>query len=237
MALSNDQIVRKAVIDAQRHRVRPHNYDVKRNHKIEPAPMTMFTDRMKREGKYGDFSHEVRARMLETGEMIHEAKRKVAESWGYDPGHEVKLYRQHQENLHIDCAEMEIVNAIAEEEASKQDDAFEAALSTLPSNAPKQNELDWIQAHPAMMRSARAGKGTVILLSADDILKAPNGPCPSRSAACQLQHWVNNVSEFYKQIMSEAKKKSSEAAPAEIDLSSEDDSLDELEDLLGGFGK
>jgi len=199
--------------------------------------MNMFCDRMKREGRHAEFMELVRARMAEHGEMINQAKRTVAESWGYDPGHEVKLYRQHMENLHVDSAELAMINEIAEGEAEKIADEFEAALATLPSNSSKQKEIEWIEAHPAMMRSARAGKGANILLTADDILRAPHGACPSRSAACQLQHWVNNVSEFYKQIMSEAKKKSGDTPAADIDANSNDESLDELEDMLGEFGK
>ena len=45
-----------------------------------------------------------------------------------------------------------------------------------------------------------------VLITPDDIHNAPNGPCPSRAAAQQLQHWANRPEQFFKDVLSETKK-------------------------------
>jgi len=85
---------------------------------------------------------------------------------------------------------------------------FEEAVATLPIEASPAVELSWIRSHPAMARQERSpDRGKPILLTAEDILSPPNGCAPSRSAAHELQHWVNSPEEFWKKGYDERRKK------------------------------
>ena len=83
---------------------------------------------------------------------------------------------------------------------------FEDALRELPARADPQKEIEWVKSHPAMTRQDRQKTREHILISADDVWDSSNGPCPSRAAAQQLQHWVNDPKVFYKDYMAEIKR-------------------------------
>jgi len=86
--------------------------------------------------------------------------------------------------------------------------SFAEAVATLPLEATPAIELSWIRSHPAMARQERnPNRGEPILLTADDILSPANGKAPSRSAAHELQHWVNSPEEFWKKGYDERRKK------------------------------
>lgn len=212
----------------------------------EPKVSTMFKQRMAREGRAQELSERVREVIRETGMGYSSALEVVMPQMGYlNQQAEITLYRRHREECLRDSVEASIEAAAelereesrltAEEQAAqKAEEEFEAALATLPANATKARELEWIEAHPAMMRHSRmkaTGKEGPVIITAADVLDAPHGVCPSRAAAVQLQHWANNSTKFFEQIMSEAKKKSSDGAGSAIEGEVEDD-LSEVEGLL-----
>lgn len=87
------------------------------------------------------------------------------------------------------------------------DTTFSQAVQSLPNRAAKAVEMDWVAAHPAMSRLARAvDKTRDVRLTADDILNAPHGPAPSKWAANALQNWVNKPGKFFEVMLSEDKK-------------------------------
>ena len=102
--------------------------------------------------------------------------------------------------------------------ANKRNAPFESAVANLPATASPSVEMDWVKSHPAMTRKDRQ-KNTAdkILITPDDILKAPNGKCPSRSAAQLLQHYANKPDAFFKELLSETKKAKSQEDEAEAE--------------------
>lgn len=113
-------------------------------------------------------------------------------------------------------------------------DDFEKAVAGLPDRAPQAVNLDWISAHPAMARKSRQSSRdnmNEILLTADDVLRAPHGPAPSKAAVYALQHWANHPADFFKAVLSEQKKKTKEGGSSE-GVVEEDVGLDEIERML-----
>jgi len=100
----------------------------------------------------------------------------------------------------------------------KRNAPFETAISDLPPTASPSVEMDWVKSHPAMTRKDRQ-KNTddKILITPDDILNAPNGKCPSRSAAQMLQHYANKPDAFFKELLSETKKAKSQEDEVEAE--------------------
>jgi len=100
----------------------------------------------------------------------------------------------------------------------KRNAPFETAISDLPPTASPSVEMDWVKSHPAMTRKDRQ-KNTEdkILITPDDILNAPNGKCPSRSAAQMLQHYANKPDAFFKELLSETKKAKSQEDEVEAE--------------------
>ena len=210
-----------------------------RDPKTEPPVPQMFRDRMKREGRGEELNAAIREVCAEHGLSYQAALQIVMPRMGFvNTETEIRIYREHRKRLFASAGETEFAEETALERARTEEEELAEALASLPANAPKSRELDWIEAHPAMMRSSRNkangyGSNTVQIL-ADDVLNAPHGPCPSRAAAVQLQHWANNSTKFFEQIMSEAKKKSSDgtgSGGAGVEGAVEDD-LSELDDLL-----
>ena len=216
---------------------------LKRDPKTEPPVATMFRERMAREGRTKELKANVQQVMREHGMGFSAALRVVMPTMGYiNDQAEIRMYRANKEQILIDRVESAIASDVIKEEMSleaeqarKEEEEFELALSKLPANAQRAREIEWIEAHPAMMRQSRmkvAGKTGPVSITAADILDAPHGVCPSRGAAVMLQHWANNAAKFFEQIMSEAKKKSSDGAGSTGgDIEVEDD-LSEVEDLL-----
>lgn len=210
---------------------------LKRDPKTEPPIAAMFRDRMDREGKGPALRAMLRETVESTGMSYSSALQLVMPKIGFiNAETEIRLYREHRRNILASAGETDDAVMAAAERAKTEEDAFFDALATLPANAPKAREIEWIEAHPAMMRSTRNkanGYGSnVVNITADDVLNAPHGLCPSRSAAVQLQHWANNSAKFFEQIMSEAKKKSSDGAGSGSTPGEVEDDLGELEDLL-----
>ncbi len=77
---------------------------------------------------------------------------------------------------------------------------FEVAISGLPATAPEEEILDWIAAHPAMVRHIWMEEEEIIL-TAKDVLEAPHGSAPCRIAATRLQYFVNRPEKFYDKLL------------------------------------
>jgi hypothetical protein len=110
-------------------------------------------------------------------------------------------------------------------------ETFEDAVAGLPDKAPAQANLDWIQSHPAMSRKARMKNNLEsVLISPGDILHAPHGKAPSKAAVYALQHWANNPSEFFKQMLGEQKKRAESDEGSTVEEA--DPGIAEVEALL-----
>lgn len=81
--------------------------------------------------------------------------------------------------------------------------AFEAAVAALPDKANVADEMDWLRAHPAMVRLAQMKDKTKdVVVTAQDVVGAP-----SKAAVYALIHWSGQPHEFFKMVLSEHKKK------------------------------
>ncbi len=79
---------------------------------------------------------------------------------------------------------------------------FEEAISGLPATAPEEEILDWIAAHPAMVRHIWMEEcDGPIILTVDDVLRPPHGRAPCRIAATRLQYFVNRPEKFYDKLL------------------------------------
>lgn len=113
--------------------------------------------------------------------------------------------------------------------------AFESALRSLPATTTISKELDWISTHSAMNRQDRSpDKLKTILITAEDVLQAANGPAPSQRAVRQLQHWCNTPREFFKQILGEHKKQTEDA---DVRIVDQDENLEDVERMLREFSR
>lgn len=210
---------------------------LRRDKETEPPITRMFLERMERDGRGPEF-RALRRKKLSEGIPASAAYWQAMEEMGYE-GHsqEVKYYRLHKKNLHVHSAEQDLYEQLAKDRKDTIVDDFEQALMLLPVSAPRVEVLEWIEAHPAMMRQDRQGGLEPILITADDILRAPHGRAPSRAAACQLQHWVNRPNEFFKAVMSELKKKASnETSDKDKDDPNAVADLEDINALLESFG-
>lgn len=102
---------------------------------------------------------------------------------------------------------------LAELAKNKPDDSVvdakrEKAENSLPDSAPEAEEWEWIRNHPAMSLRRRGQKASrEVELTVNDILRAPHGPAPSRSAVYQLEHFANHPQEFFKAALAKGKQK------------------------------
>lgn len=183
----------------------------------------LFCLRMKRDGRFQEFQTRYRELKPTFG---NKAKATAMREFGYI-------------NAQVErAAAMQYERTLAARDASKRNaamrgpHAFEVAFAMLPDTAAPKTEMDWIRAHPAMMRKIRA-KDTIatIQLTAQDVLSPPHGQAPSKSAVLALQHWANKPDEFFKMLMTEHKKNSEAAASAEKKVESVAD-LQEVERML-----
>jgi hypothetical protein len=179
----------------------------------------LFKNRMKREGRWTEWLAVLADVKQEMGRLDQATHWEAMRRMGYkSPYIERKKWRKYEalhfkaiafveeERLKREMAEMKRLELeTVEQEQAKID--FETAFIGLPNVAPPNEEWDWIGAHPAMMRQDRApDKLKSVNLTADDVLKAPHGPAPSKRAVNQLQHWCNAPREFYKAMIGVHKK-------------------------------
>ena len=98
-------------------------------------------------------------------------------------------------------------NAALREERKKQE-LWLNEVAALPDSASPASELDWIRNHPAMGRLDRIENRTSdtrVILEVSDIHPV-HGDAPSKAAVSMLQHWCNNPSEFYRNMLTEQRK-------------------------------
>lgn len=94
-------------------------------------------------------------------------------------------------------------NGPTSESRGRADRRFQNVLKQLPDSATAAKELDWIKNHPKMVEHDRSGDPNHrVVLSCKDIKDAP-----SKHAAQALQHWVNRPNEFFKNMLTEDKKR------------------------------
>jgi len=190
----------------------------------------LFSERMKRDGRYKEFVDRVEKRMEEESKTWTGAVWPVMREMGYEgPNQERALYQKLLEASHKTALQTQVQATRNEIREERLRENFELALAELPDTAPVAVEMDWIRAHPAMMRQSRQSSPKQVSISADDVLCPPHGKAPSKGAANALQHWVNHTAEFFKQMLSEHKKKQETQAAQQREM---DEDLDEIEALL-----
>lgn len=195
----------------------------------------MFVERMRREGREQEWYSTVKAVRADReargdsagfSQSTWEAMRKL----GYEgPKQERALYEEYLKREAMGKLRAQIKAEQDEIREEQKAENFEQAVKMLPDHAPTKVEIDWIRAHPAMARRARA-KNNIdpVLIDVDDILCPPHGRAPSKSAVHQLQHWANSPNEFFKQLLAEQKKATGDEAAAKV----VEDDLSEVEQLL-----
>ena len=168
----------------------------------------VFQFRLEREQRLVAFRREVDRLVKETKYRRLEAVKVTQNKFGYTSAiEEREMYRKHLLDSDKTISKERIAEKDKRGRVKKRDEPFESALSSLPSVSSPSATMEWIKSHPAMSRKERSLKGDErILIGSKDILESPNGPCPSRTAAQQLQHWANRPDQFFKDVLSETKK-------------------------------
>jgi hypothetical protein len=205
------------------------------NDMVKPSPKNasvqlLFTKRMERLG-----------RGLELKELIAGIQRR--ENLGYTPARwkavklmgykgatvERKLFAEYIHTLPEEEQEEARNFHIKPENAAA---AFEEAVVKCPvKQASRHVQQAWIESHPAMSRlDLSPNKTKLIVITPEDILSPPHGPCPDQATARNLQHWVNKPGDFRKD--SALKKKEVSSAASESKGVEVDMGLDEVRGLL-----
>ncbi len=194
-----------------------------------PSAIEMFSDRMTREGLRDEFRRRICERMKELGPgSMGKATSEIRKEMGYKGAKEErKLYEEYAANLHKTSLQVAMEKQITEIREEKKVENFEESVRMLPLRAPMSEELEWVRLHPAM---GRGDDDHPTVVTADDILCAPQGKAPSQGAVRLLKHWVKRVDKFFELMMSEQKKMTEESnARSE---GAKDVGLDEVERLL-----
>jgi hypothetical protein len=210
----------------------------------------IFLERMKAEGRYKEYIAKVKARKAETGQGWSVCTWPVMREMGYlgPQGERNAEVERLQKQVEVQAETIQAVRgekvaaSLEEKKLTIRQEAlrrnFEEAVASLPPKAPYQEEIDWIRAHPAMMRQARSHskKGTPVNICADDVLCAPHGKAPSHSAVYMLAHWSNNPAKFFEKILDEHKKLR-DAAGGKVKGATVDHGISEIETLLNSLPK
>ena len=181
------------------------------------------TERLKSEGNYEACIAKSKQLMAAKPMEMSAAIKLAAMEFGYvSPEDERRIWDEKREN--------EIRLGIVRTHPDGTPITFEEVVANLPDKASVKEEIDWIKSHPAMMRKSRMkDKLTEIAITIDDLLML-NGKCPSKSAAVQLQNFVNKPAEFFKATLSENKKISEKGGNEQA--AQRDKGLDEIRALL-----
>jgi hypothetical protein len=165
------------------------------------SPNALFADRMRREGRYNDFKSRMDAYMQEHGVRWGQAVKKVMGEFGYiSPKDE----RQKAAQWEADC----LVHGLKERKGRKafdeeiRLDSIELIIAQLPPTALPSVEMDWIRSNIALVRRALNPAQETVKIFPED-LKG----CPSRAAAIMLINSADDPGDFFKQVLSEHKKK------------------------------
>jgi hypothetical protein len=192
-----------------------------------------FLDRMKFEGRIAGFRKRV-TELMETGAHWSRAHSVTAKEFGkLKLSKEKRLYEERV--FHRTAVDAKIAQERKEITEERKVEDFERAVLTLPKKCAIAESLDWISAHPVMLKEARhTGKEEgrkPVVLSIHDILHAPHGPAPSMGTVTLLQHWARHAHEFFKLMMSEQKKKTDDTGGG-AGRTETDSDLAEVERLL-----
>tara|TARA_Y100000389_G_scaffold92595_1_gene89342 strand:- start:9197 stop:9883 length:687 start_codon:yes stop_codon:yes gene_type:complete len=168
----------------------------------------IFQFRLEREQRLVAFRKEVERLVKETKYRRLDAVKVTQNKFGYTSAKEEReMYRKHLLDSDKTISKERTAERDKRGRVKKRDMPFEEALASLPAVSSPAATMEWIKSHPAMSRKDRSAKGNErILIGPKDILESPNGPCPSRTAAQQLQHWANRPDQFFKDVLSETKK-------------------------------
>jgi hypothetical protein len=192
-----------------------------------PSVTKLFKARMKREGRWREWQDTILAVRKEKGTNLAAATWETMRRMGYE-GSEKE--RELAEEYHLRSLGVTINKEREAINRERLTEDFDEAMRMLPDTALGSTEIDWIRGHPLMCKADRQeGNLKKIIVNATDILQAPNGRAPSKSAVVQLQHWCNAPREFFKQVLSEQKKQTEEAEAQKIEA---DPGIDEIERLL-----
>jgi hypothetical protein len=174
---------------------------------------SLFLRRMKRENSYRDFRKAYRARMAK-GFGEERSMEITLRQFGYKSLQDEIAHYQEWAQVWQEIKERNVTRMVTGKlDAAIEAEEYEKAYRSLPDNAPVAVEMDWIRSHEAMSRfNLQRNKTEEVKITTDDILHAPNGPAPSKAAVIQLIHWANHPGEFFKQVLTEQKKKSDSAA-------------------------
>lgn len=168
----------------------------------------IFEFRLEHEQKLMDYLEEMKRLVKEEGLNRLQAKKAAQKKFGYTSlKEEREMYAKWLRKDREDVKKASVNERARRAHTKQRNLPFEKALAALPSSATPADEMNWIKSHPAMSRKDRSrNNNDKVLVTPEDISNAPNGPCPSRAAAQQLQHWVNRPEQFYKDVLSETKK-------------------------------
>lgn len=177
------------------------NMEEKKNRK--PPVKKLFTERLRREGRWQEFSKAVADLSAAEGCVFNVAFKRLMPQYGFESAKEEwKHFCKYLRENGLDPKGFS--------ETGIPDYEFFRALDTLPANAPVSVEINWILAHSAMLRFHR-GSGEAVRITESDILHATHGPAPSRQAVIKLQHWANHPDKFFQQVLTEDKKQIEQA--------------------------
>lgn len=164
----------------------------------------LFEQRMDREGRIKEYRARVKA-VMDDGLMYNQARRQTMKEFGYAGPDAERALNDEYERAKRNAVEREILGEVREETRVR---TVEEAIDLVTSTASPACEIEWVRAHPAMSRQARQrDKTKPVNVTADDILYAPHGPAPSRSAVNMLMNWVDRPHDFFKQILAEHRKR------------------------------
>jgi hypothetical protein len=194
----------------------------------------LFGQRMEREGRYQEWVDRTKKLSLETNRGFSPCSWDAMREMGYEGP--VKERALHEAFLSIEGqtkVQVQVQKERAEINEERKIEDFEEAVRSLPDLCSASVELDWIRAHPAMSRKARMRNNLdPVLITVEDVLLAPHGKAPAKSAVYALQHWANHPIDFFKTIISEQKKKAEDGAGAALDP---DEDLEGVERMLREF--
>lgn len=172
-----------------------------------PSARVMFVERLRREGREAEWYRMVKDVCAELNVRFSQGSGEAMRRLGYEgPEKEKALYREHQASLkHNELARFVAENTKEWNKELRMND-FEQACSGLPATSDPAKEMDWVGAHPAMMRVYDLPPEKKVKVDANDILNAPHGPAPSKRAVVLLRQYVDCPRKFFDQWVSESKK-------------------------------
>jgi hypothetical protein len=162
----------------------------------------------------------------------------VMREMGYEKGDAKSLRRRYNELCGGDGGKQQ------EEVVQAQVAAYDlektlAEMTDLPPVASPALELEWVRGHPAMMRrdlQVQIGNKVLpVLITPEDILAAPHGLPPSRSAVYRLVNWANRPDKWNEQLLGVDKKAEFVGMDATTKDEAEDMTLQEVRELLKQF--